>query len=384
MKTMKLKLICVLFLLFLLFPSCAKKEQPAPPPPDIPVFQTKSQKVPIYREYVGQIFGFKDIAIRARVEGYLEEIHFIEGSKVEKGALLYTLESQPFEENVAAKMSEVAGAKSQQAKAQSDLNRIKPLAEQKAVSESDLDSAVAQYETSIEVVRAAEANLRAAKIQLGYTKIYSQVSGIIGKTHAKVGDLVSPSSNTVILNTVSRIDSVLVQFFVTETEYLRYSRYLSEKGPTNQSKEKAELSMILVDDSVYEHKGKIDFIDRSINPSTGALLIQASFPNPQEMLRPGQFAKIKARVQVVEDGILIPQRCVVELQGLYSVYVVDQSNKVKQREIKVGSKIGQFWLITEGLQSDERVVYEGLQKVKNEMTVNPVIQKIEPILEESK
>jgi len=381
MKTMKLKLLCVLFLLF---PSCAKKEQPAPPPPDIPVFQTKSQQVPIHKEYVGQIFGFKDIAIRARVEGYLEEIHFDEGTKVEKGALLYTLESQPFEENVAAKMSEVAGAKSQQAKAESDLNRIKPLAEQKAVSESDLDSAVAQHETSIEVVKAAEANLRAAKIQLGYTKIYSPVSGIIGKTLAKVGDLVGQSPDNVILNTVSRIDNVLVQFFITETEYLRYSRYLSKTESADQDTEKAELTLILVDGSVYEHKGEIDFVDRSVNPSTGAMLIQASFPNPQELLRPGQFAKIKARVQVVEDGILIPQRCVIELQGLYSVYVVDQSNKVKEREIKVGSKIGQFWLITEGLESEESVVYEGLQKVKNEMIVNPVIQKIEPKLEESK
>jgi membrane fusion protein (multidrug efflux system) len=167
MKAITLNLLCVFFLMF---SSCAKKEPSQGPAPDIPVFQTKSQQVPIHREYVGQIFGFKDIDIRARVEGYLEDIHFEEGSRIEKGVLLYTLESQPFEENVAAKMSGVAAAKSNLAQAQSYLNRIRPLAEQNAVSKSDLDSAVAQYETFIEVVKAAEANLRAAKIQFGYTQ----------------------------------------------------------------------------------------------------------------------------------------------------------------------------------------------------------------------
>lgn len=368
---------------FLLCFSCAEKEQSQIPVPDIPVFETKSQDVPIHREYVGQIFGFKDIGIKARVEGYLEVIHFKEGSPVEKGALLYTLESQPIEEKVAASESVVAGAEFSRAEAQSYLNRIKPLAEQKAVSESDLDSAQARYDTSVEMVKAARASLRAVQIQLSYTKIRSPVSGLIGKTEAKVGDFVGRAPNTVILNTVSQIDTVLVEFFITETEYLRYSRYLSQIDPTRQDREEVPLDLILVDGSVYEHKGQVDFIDRGVDPSTGALLIQASFPNPQRILRPGQFAKIRARVQVVKDGILIPQRCVVELQGLYSVYVVGQNNKVKQREIKVGSQIGQFWLVTEGLQSGEMVVYEGLQKVKDEMIVNPVIQKLQPTIEES-
>ncbi|KKL51441.1 hypothetical protein LCGC14_2295450, partial [marine sediment metagenome] len=360
-----------------------EKEQSQIPVPDIPVFETKSQDVPIHREYVGQIFGFKDIGIKARVEGYLEVIHFEEGSRVEKGVLLYTLESQPIEEKVAASESVVAGAEFSRAEAQSYLNRIKPLAKQKAVSESDLDSAQAKYDTSVEMVNAARASLRAVQIQLSYTEIRSPVSGIIGKTKAKVGDFVGRAPNTITLNTVSRIDTVLVEFFITETEYLRYSRYLSQIDPTGQDREEVPLDLILVDGSVYEHKGQVDFIDRGVDPSTGALLIQASFPNPDKLLRPGQFAKIRARVQVVEDGILIPQRCVVELQGLYSVYVVDQNNKVKQREIKVGSQIGQFWLVTQGLQSGEMVVYEGLQKVRDKMTVNPVIQKIQPIIEES-
>ncbi|MBW2158082.1 MAG: efflux RND transporter periplasmic adaptor subunit, partial [Deltaproteobacteria bacterium] len=201
---MRFKTINLLFIVLVLFISCSKKEeQPRLLVPDIPVFETQAQEVPIYQEFVGQVYGYKDIAIRARVEGFLEDIHFQEGSPIAKDTLLYTLESQKFEADVAAKMSRVAEAQTMLAKAKSDLNRIKPLAEEKAVSESDLDASVAQHEASIESVKAAEANLRASKIQLGYTKIYSPISGIIGKTKAKVGDFVGSSPNPVILNTIS-------------------------------------------------------------------------------------------------------------------------------------------------------------------------------------
>ncbi|MHC4418026.1 MAG: efflux RND transporter periplasmic adaptor subunit, partial [Planctomycetota bacterium] len=203
-------------------------------------------------------------------------------------------------------------------------------------------------------------------------------------TKAKVGDFVGRSPNPVILNTVSRIDTVLVQFYITESMYLRAIRRNLSQSDTEKDARVTKLDMILADGSVYEHKGKVDFVDREVDSATGSILIQASFPNPDEILRPGQFAKIKARVEVVEDGILIPQRCVMEIQGLYNVYVVDESNKVKQREVKVGPKINQFWLITEGLKSGEKVVYEGLQKVKDAMIVNPVIQEIQPVIEESK
>ena len=379
MKPKTLNLLCILlFILLVLLFSCSKEEQPVLTPSDIPVYQTKEQEVPIYREYVGQVFGFKDIAIRARIEGYLEGIHFKEGSRIEKGILLYTLESRQFEANVAAKMSMVAEAQTMLVKARSDLNRYKPLAEEKAVSESDLDAAVAQYEASIASVEAARANLKVAEIQLGYTKIYSPVSGIIGKTKAKVGDFVGREPNPVILNTVSRIDTVLVEFFITETEYLRFVRhFLSQNDPADGTARQAELELILADGSVYEHKGKINFADRNIDPTTGSMLIQASFPNPDEMLRPGQFARVKVRVKVIKGGILIPQRCVTELQGLYSVFVVDNSNKVEKRDVKTGPKIKQFWLIAKGLKPGEKVVYEGLQKIKDGVIVNPIIKEIE-------
>ena len=373
-------------MLFLLLFSCSKKDeqQAQAPPPQVTVVVTQAKDVPIYQEFVGQIYGFKDIAIRARVEGFLEGIHFEEGSRVEKGALLYTLESQPFEADVAAKMSRVAEANTMLAKAKSDLDRIEPLAKENAVSQSDLDGAVAQYEASIESVNAAKANLRASNIQLGYTKIYSPITGIIGKTNAKVGDFVGRSPNPVILNTVSRIDTVLVEFFITETQYLQLARrYSSEVKSADQKTRKGELELILADGSLYGYKGKPEFIDRNVDPTTGAILVQASFPNPKELLRPGQFAKVKALVAVVKDGILIPQRCVVELQGLYSVYIVGEGDKVQTRRIKVGPKIKQFWLITEGLKPDEHVVYEGLQRAKDGAVVKPTVKDIESKDQES-
>ena len=367
-------------MLFLLLFSCSKKDelQAQAPAPQITVVVAQAKDVPIFQEFVGQIYGFKDIAIRARVEGFLEGIHFEEGSRVEKGTLLYTLESQPFEADVAAKMSRVAEANTMLAKAKSDLDRIEPLAKEKAVSESDLDSAVAQYEASIESMKAAKANLRASNIQLGYTKIYSPITGIIGKTNAKVGDFVGRSPNPVILNTVSRIDTVLVEFFITETQYLQLARqFSSEVESAVQRTRKENLELILADGSLYEHKGSFEFVDRNVDPSTGAILVQASFPNPQELLRPGQFAKVKALVKVVKDGILIPQRCVMELQGTYSVYVVGDGDKVQTRGVKAGAKIKQFWLITEGLKPGERIVYEGLQRVKEGVVVKPTVKEMD-------
>jgi len=367
MEKIALNFLCIFLLTF--FPACSKEEakQQPPPPPKVTVYETVAREVPLYQELVGQIYGFKDIGISARVEGYLEGIHFQEGFPVKKGMLLYTLESQQFEADVAAKMSGVAAAETVKTEAETYLNRIKPLAEEKAVSQSDLDSAVAHYEVGISQVKAAKANLRAAKIQLGYTKIYSPISGIIGKTKAKVGDFVGRQPSPIILNTVSRIDTVLVQFFITETQYLMFMRRHMEQVDKGKFEdvEKANLELILSDGSIYKHKGKADFVNREVDPQTGALLIQASFPNPDELLRPGQFAKVKGEIAVVKEGILIPQRCVMELQGTFSVYVLGAENKIQMKEVKVGPKIESFWLIREGLKVGEKVVYEGLQKVKD-------------------
>jgi membrane fusion protein (multidrug efflux system) len=360
--------------------ACQSKDEAAqaPPPPDIPVVVIKAQDVSLFMEFVGQVYGLKDIAISARLEGFLEGMHFEEGSFVKEGQLLYTLESQPYEEAVANRMSLVAEAQTMLAKATSDLGRIKPLAKLKAVSESDLDGAVAQFEAAQAAVDAAQANLRASRIQLGYTKIYSPINGIIGKTKAKVGDFVGRGPSPVILNVVSQIDTILVEFFITEDQYLEVARrYLDEAVNGKLPEEKrAILELILADGTVYPEKGKVDFIDREVDPTTGAILLQASFPNPSGLLRPGQFAKVKILAETVRDGILVPQRCVTELQGQYSVFVVEAGNALKQRAVQLGPAVGSAYLITEGLAAGEQVVYEGLQMVRDGAVVNPVVKDI--------
>jgi len=270
-------------------------------------------------------------------------------------------------------------------KANNDLARVRPLAEQNALSQRDLDSAIALQEASQAAVEAAEAILRAARIQLGYTRVSAPISGLIGKTKAKVGDFVGRSPNPIILNMVSRIDTVLVEFFITETQYLFLSRrarlladpYLDEDRP-------ARLELVLADGSLYGHKGRVDFVDREVDPTTGSLLIQASFPNPEEILRPGQFARIVAEAAVIEGGVMIPQRCIMELQGLFRVYVVDEDNTTVLREVTVGPTIRDFRVILEGLEAGEKIIYEGLQKVRPGMAVNPVIQDVVPIGTEEK
>ena len=375
---MRLKTIGLIACLTSLLFACSgeKKIPPPPPPPDVSVIETKAQEIPLFQEFVGQTAGLKDIAIRARLEGFLEGIHFQEGSEVKKGALLYTLESQPFEEKVATRMSQVAEVQTNLAKTKGDLARIKPLAAINAVSQSDLDAAVAAYEANLSSLDAANATLRSAQIELSYTKIYSPIDGIIGRTKAKVGDFVGKDPNPVILNTVSQIDTILVNFFITETQYLNLAHYIARDNTEQPEDIEDNFELILINGEVYNHKGRPDFIDREVDTTTGSMLVQASFPNPEKLLRPGLFAMVKIKVEDVKDAILIPQRCVMELQGLFSVFVVDENNKVETREITVASKVGSQWLISEGLKPGEKVVFEGLQKVKDGITVNPSIADI--------
>ena len=359
----------------LAFNSCGGEDQSALTPQNVTVYTIQPMEVPIYGEFVGQIYGKKDIPIRARVEGFLEGIHFQEGSEVRQGQLLYSVESQPYEADVAAKMSRVAEAKTVLAKTESDLGRIRPLAEENAVSQSDLDGAVAQYEAAVAGVAAAQANLDASKIQLSYTHILSPIRGIIGRTKAKVGEFVGRSPNPVILNEVSQIDEILVQFFITETQYLMFARQFitarDEEPGARRRKVEQKLELILADGSLYNQQGVIDFIDRGVDPTTGSILIQASFPNPQGLIRPGQFGRVRAMITKIHDGIVVPQRSVSELQGRFRVLVVTDDNTVELRDVKAGPTYKNFWLITEGLSPGERVVVDGLQKARPGSTVSP-------------
>jgi len=350
--------------------------------PSVDVYEVVSREVPVYSEFVGEIYGKKDIAIRARVEGYLMGIHFEEGSVVQRGKLLYAIESQPYEEQVAARMSEVAEAQTRLALAESDLGRIRPLAEQNAVSQSDLDAAVAQYKASQSGVEAARAKLSAARINLSYTRIKSPITGIIGKTKAKVGDFVGRDPNPVILNTVSQTDTILVQFFITESQYLFLARRIlsdSARPYRRDSQQQGLLTLFLADGSRYPLPGRYDFIDRGVDPTTGAILVQASFPNPDGIIRSGQFARVRALAEQLPDGIIIPQRCVMELQGQYSVFVVTSENTIERRAITVGPKYHNFWIVMEGLTAGERVVYEGLQKVRPGASVRPEVKDVQLI-----
>jgi len=363
----------LLWLIMFMVASCGEKEQKAPPPPDIPVVNVLEQDVPIFQDFVGQVYGEVDIPIRARVIGFLEGIHFEEGRKVTKGQLLYTVDKQPYQAEVARQQSALAEARTSYTKATSDLNRIKPLAEINAVSQSDLDAAQAEYEAALAYVDAAEASVRLAKIELGYCYIKSPIDGIIGKTQAKVGEFVGQSPNPVILNTVSIIENVRVEFFLTENDYLKLSREVREarKERPQAEEDRTKLKLILSDGSIHPHKGHLDFINREVDQQTGSLLVQASFQNPEKILRPGQFARVRVELRTEDNAVLLPQKCLIELQGTFSVATVDENNEIKFKTVEVGPVYQDYWIIKSGIEPTDRVVLEGVQKVRGGMKVTP-------------
>jgi membrane fusion protein, multidrug efflux system len=364
------------------FSSCSEEQKAKQaPPPSIQVVEVIQKDVPIYNYFVGQIYGHEDISINARVEGFLTGMHFKEGSRVKKGKLLYTIDAEPFKAEVASKQSKVAEAQTLLVNAENELARYKPLAEIDAVSKSDLDAAQANRDASIAAVKAAEASLRMAEINLSYTNVKSPITGFIGKTQARVGEFVGRSPNPVILNTVSSIESVRVQFFITESQYLilarEYSINRSFDDQNNTTKKAPNLTLILSDGSTHPYKGKADFVNREVDSETGAMLVQASFPNPDLILRPGQFSRVKVRMKDEKGALLVPQRCVNELQGRYSVFIVNSENKIESRQIEISEKIGDYYIASSGLNQNDKVVLEGLQKVGSGMEVNPILTEFE-------
>ena len=366
--------------LFTFVSGCKEKSAEKLPPPSVQVVQVIQQEIPVIEEFVGQTYGLFDISIQARVDGFLEGIHFEEGRRVRKGQLLYSIDPQPFEAKVAGSMGLLAEANTMLVKAESDLVRIKPLAEINAVSQSDLDAAVAQRDAAGAAVKAAEAALESAKIELGYTKIYSPIEGIIGKTEAYPGDYVGRGFSNVVLNEVSRIDTILVNFHIPEEKYLEIVRPFlggTDSARVQRNGSRKGLTMILADGTIYPQEGEIEFVNRQVNATTGTILVQASFPNPSLILRPGQFARVRVVIDVISDGLLIPQRCAQEMQGIYNVFVVNDQDEIEFREIKVGAVYQTSYLIvTEGLGPEDKIVYEGLQKVKSGIKVHPVLKYI--------
>jgi membrane fusion protein (multidrug efflux system) len=349
------------------FMSCGKKEAPAPPPPKVKVIEVLQTTVPVPVDFVGQTYGYKDIPIRARVDGFLTGLYFTEGSVVKKGQLLYTIDPEQLKAVEATNMSALAGAKTMLVKAESDLKRVKPLAEINAVSQRDLDAAVANYEAAQAQVAAEEAQVQYARINLGYTRISSPINGIIGMTEAKVGEYVGKAPNPVVLNEISSIDTILVNFSISESEYLKLARMQQAKKADTSSavkSQQAKISLVLSDGSLFNHPGKFNFANRQVDPATGTILFQAAFPNPEQILRPGQFARIKVVLAEVEGGLLIPQRCVKELQGIHQVYAINANSEVELKTVKLGIKVGGMWMVESGLQPGETIVFEGLNMVR--------------------
>lgn len=369
--------ILLIVIVTALLVSCAQEQQSQAPSLQVKVVDVVQKDVVEKVDFVGQVYGYQDISIRARVVGFLEGIHFNEGLPVKKGQLLYTIDAQPYEAEVAAKQSQLAEAKSLYAKAQSDLNRYKPLAESNAVSQADLDGAQVQFEAAQSQVKAAEANLEIAQIQLGYTKVYSPINGIIGKSIARIGDLVGQTP-LIVLNTVSKTDVIHVDFFLPENQYLQLVNYLGGTEKLYQESEQHQnvLELVLADNSIHKYKGAINFVDRGVDSSTGTILIQTRFPNPDFIIRPGQYAKVRIPFKH-QNTIVIPQKCVKELQGQYSVFIVNKDNKIETRQIVSGGKVGDMWMIKEGLNPGDKVLIDGLQKVRNGMSVVAEIVEFE-------
>ncbi len=349
--------------------------------PEVEVTSVIKDDVLIKEEFVGQTYGYKDIAIRARVDGIVEGVHFQEGTMVKKGQLLYTIDSQPFQAKAAEAKGRVSEAKTRMIQAKADLDRYKPLAEIQAVSKKDLDAAQANYEASVASYEAAEAYLRSIQIELGYTEIHAPISGFIGKTEAKVGDYVGKSPNPVVLDVISEVDPILVRFSLPENDYLKVIRYSQAKKSESRSpgERGKEIELILSDETVHDHLGHFDFIDRQVDPSTGTILLQASFENPDRIVRSGQFAKVRLAVNKIKDAMLIPQRCVQELQGKYFVYSVSDSNMVDIKSVELGKKLEDMVIVNKGLTGDEKLIVAGLQKIKSGIKVAIVESDFKPV-----
>jgi RND family efflux transporter MFP subunit len=355
----------------------------APPSPEVEVVQVEQKDVPIFGEWIGTLDGFTNADVRAQVTGYLMRQGYQEGAFVKQGQLLFQIDPRPFqaaldqaEGQLAQANANLANAKAQQGRTQLDVDRYTPLAREQAASQQDLDNSVqnnlaakATVQTAEAQIKTDEAAVETAKINLDFTRLIAPIDGIAGQAQLQVGALVNPSSGPV--TSVSTVDPIKVYFTVSESEYLDWNK----RFPTETTREAADkslrLQLILADGSTYPRDGTFYFADRQVNVGTGAIRIAGLFPNPGNILRPGGYGRIRTAVRVQKDALLIPQRAVSELQGAYQVAVVDGDNKVSIRTVKVGDRVGSLWIIADGLKPGERVVAEGVQKVRPGAQVKP-------------
>lgn len=352
--------------------ACDSSPPPPPPPLEIAVAEVVQRDQPLEMDMVGETLGSSDIPIRARVEGVLTSMSFLEGRPVEKGQLLYTIDAEPFESKVVEAEGSLAEAKTQLVKARSDLDRIRPLAEMNAVSQSDLDGAVARYEAALGALQSAEARVDQAKIELDYTQIRAPITGRIGISTARVGEFVGRPPNPVVLNFVSRTDPIRVRFSIDERTYLRLARRLREleAQAAAGSKSPVGLRLTLADGKHHPHPGRIVGADASVDPKTGTFTLEADFDNPEGLVLAGQFARVRAVAEVLEDALLVPSRSVSELQGSYRVFVVGEDGVVELRPVELGPTVGNLRVVRSGLQPGERIAVE-IMKLQPGMKIEP-------------
>jgi membrane fusion protein (multidrug efflux system) len=344
---------------------CKKKLAP-PPPPEVQVITLTPTNIPIIEEWIGTLDGFVNAQIRAQVTGYLLTQNYAEGSEVKKGDLLFQIDPRPFRAALDQAQAKLAQDQAQAGKTELDVKRYTPLAKEQAISQEQLDNAVQANLAANALVKADEAAVENAQLNLGFTKIKSPIDGLAGTALAQIGDLLSPSSG--LLTTVSTLDPIKVYFQISEQSYLNFWRHHAAGSGAETN---LELQLIFSDGSVYPQTGKFFFADRQVNPNTGTLQIVGLFPNADFILRPGQYGRVRAQTQIKTNAMLVPQRALTELQGTYHVAVVGETNSIHIQFVKVGEQIGSNWVIEKGLKPGDRVVVEGAQKVKEGAVVNP-------------
>jgi membrane fusion protein (multidrug efflux system) len=355
--------------------SCKDDESKKPSvSPVVNVVAAGKENLPIYNEYVGQTYGLTDVNIEPRIEGWITGIFFKEGSMVKKGSLLYTIDDQPFINRLDASRAEVARAQTMMENKKSELGRVKPLAEMNALSQRDLDFASANYDASVNEVKIAEARVENSKIELSYTKIMAPITGIVGISKVQVGDYVSRVSFGSGINAISSLGEVRVRFPISENEYLQFLRAF-KKDPTENNFAQVPVELILGDGSRYNELGRLQLTNRQIDANTGSILVQAIFKNAQGILRPGQYVKVRFKTSEYSNAVVIPQQAVNQLQNIYQVYLLTDSNKVKPTIIKVGQRVGSNWIVTEGLKEGDKVAILGSSLVNAASVVKPVVVK---------
>ena len=351
--------------------------------PDVEVVQVEQKDVPIFGEWIGTLDGFTNADVKAQVTGYLLRQGYQEGAFVKKGQLLFEIDPRPFQAaldqaqgQLAQATAVLANAQAVQGRTELDVNRYTPLVKEQAASQQDLDNAVqnnlaarATVATAVAQIKTAEAAVETAKINLDFTRLVAPIDGISGQAQLQVGALVNLSS--VPVTSVSTVDPIKVYFTVGEPQYLAWRKRFPTETTRQAADKSLRLELILADGSTYPHEGTFYFADRQVNESTGAIRIAGLFPNPANILRPGGYGKVRAAVRLQQGALLVPQRAVSELQGSYQVAVVGGDDNIAIRTVTVGDRVGSQWIIADGLNVGERVVAEGVQRVRPGMHVNP-------------